>query len=115
MTFHTNTADLGIPLMLKQDAAYVQASYGFAPRWSVSARSSVAGVNGEINEDGAQEKTDISRQNSFAMTWSATEFSRLRLQFNRNDIADVSGNRDQFNQIMLQYNLSLGAHGAHAF
>lgn len=115
VTFHTNAADLGLPLTLKQDAAYVQANYGFAPRWLVSVRSAVTGMEGEINEAGARESTEISRQNSFAITWSATEFSRLRLQFNRNDIADDSGDRDRFNQIMLQYNLSLGAHGAHAF
>ena len=43
--------------------------------------------------------------------WSASEFSRIRLQFaqdkSRSDATD--------NQVFLQYIVSLGAHGAHRF
>ncbi|MDF1782379.1 MAG: hypothetical protein P1U67_13890 [Alcanivoracaceae bacterium] len=118
-TFHTNPAETGLPLALKQDAAYAQATYGFAPRWQVGVRSSAAGFNGSLREGNDSEDIQTSRQHSLALTWDATEFSRLRLQFNHNDIAieDDNGNagREKFNQVMLQYNLSLGAHGAHTF
>jgi len=42
--------------------------------------------------------------------YSNSEFSRLRLQFNR-DRSDIVAD----NQWFLQYQMSLGAHGAHAF
>jgi hypothetical protein len=43
--------------------------------------------------------------------WSASEFSRIRLQLAR----DNSRMNEPDNQIFLQYIMSLGAHGAHTF
>ncbi|MEE4248980.1 MAG: hypothetical protein V2I38_00170, partial [Alcanivoracaceae bacterium] len=112
--YHTDPLEIGVPVSLKQQAAYVQTTWGFAPRWSVGLRHAAAGINGELVEDGDKEDISGSRQNSIALTWQATEFSRLRLQANRNSVA-TDGSREDFNQIMLQYNMSLGAHGAHTF
>ena len=112
--YHTNAAEIGLPLTLQQDGVYVQAGYVFAPRWQLSVRSALAGLNGEASEEGITETTRISRQHSAALSWYATEFSRLRLQFNQNDIG-TEDSREDFSQVMLQYNLSLGAHGAHNF
>jgi len=42
--------------------------------------------------------------------WLPSEFSRVRLQFNRDDSYE---NADD--QIFLQYTYSLGSHGAHQF
>ena len=42
--------------------------------------------------------------------FSNSEFSRLRLQYSRDDSGSESDD-----QIVLQYLLSLGAHGAHQF
>ena len=47
---------------------------------------------------------------SAMIDWTPTEFSRLRLQFN---LDDSRGRTDQ--QWFLQYIMSIGAHGAHAF
>jgi hypothetical protein len=51
--------------------------------------------------------------------YSPTEFSRLRLQLDRDKsrYIQVSGgwSRQPFTQIILQANLTIGAHGAHAF
>lgn len=113
-TFHTDPLELGLPLRMQQDAAYLQASFAFAPRWQVGVRTAAAGIDGELREGNETIRTGISRQHSAALTWNASEFSRLRLQVNRNDIATEAG-REGFNQVMLQYNLSLGAHGAHSF
>ncbi|EKF75866.1 phosphate-selective porin O and P [Alcanivorax hongdengensis A-11-3] len=112
--YHSNPAELGLPLTARQDAGYLSASYGFAPRWQVSARYAAAGINGQVKEGDDKEDIGISYQNSLALTWYATEFSKVRLQFNRNDIDGEDG-RDTYNQVFLQYNLSLGAHGAHSF
>src|SRR5690554_392122 len=113
-TWHSDALQLGMPLSLSQQAAYLQGSWGFAPRWQVALRHAISGLQAEIVEDGAREKITPSRQNSAALTWQPTEFSKLRLQFNHNDIGSAAG-RESFRQIMLQYNLSLGAHGAHTF
>jgi hypothetical protein len=113
-TYHTDPLEIGIPVSLNQRAAYASANWGFAQRWQIGVRSAAAGISGELVEDGAHEEINLSRQHSMALTWLPTEFSRLRLQVNRNDISTEDG-RENFNQIMLQYNLSLGAHGAHTF
>lgn len=113
-TWHSDAVQIGMPLSLRQQAAYLQGSWGFAPRWQVALRHAVSGLQAEIVENGVREKITPSRQNSAALTWQPTEFSKLRLQFNHNNISSAAG-RDSFRQIMLQYNLSLGAHGAHTF
>jgi hypothetical protein len=48
---------------------------------------------------------------SLMTDFSPSEFSRFRLQFNRDQVLD--GDTDH--QIVLQYILSLGPHGAHQF
>ena len=48
---------------------------------------------------------------SAMVDWSNSEFSRLRLQFNRESFAEDGHD----NQLMLQYIMSLGAHPAHTF
>jgi len=42
--------------------------------------------------------------------FSNSEFSRFRMQYNRDD-----SRRQTDDQIILQYTMSLGAHGAHRF
>ena len=43
--------------------------------------------------------------------WTNSEFSRVRWQFNQDELA--SGSTD--NQYTVQYIISIGAHGAHKF
>lgn len=112
--YHTDASELGIPLGLKQEAAYLQSTWGFLPRWELGLRTAATGINSSLREDDEREDIPLSRQNSLALTWYATEFSKLRLQFNHNDVRTEDGS-EEFNQVMLQYNLSLGAHGAHHF
>jgi hypothetical protein len=56
---------------------------------------------------------------SAMIEYSPTEFSRLRLQFDRDQsrCLPVSGGWSQqpYMQVILQANLTIGAHGAHAF
>lgn len=113
-TYHTDVDELGLPLKMEQDAAYVQATYGFAPRWSFGLRSAAAGIGAEFTEGNEKDELRISRQHSAALTFRPSEFSTLRLQGNRNDVG-LEDRRKGFNQVMLQYNISLGAHGAHTF
>lgn len=112
-TYHSNPAEPGLNLEREMGAGYVELNYGFAPRWQLGARHAATGFGGEIREGDEKEELDISRRNSLALSWHATEFSKLRLQYSHNDLVD--GEDETFNQVMLQYNLSLGAHGAHTF
>ena len=43
--------------------------------------------------------------------WTNSEFGRIRLQYNHEDLNDVATDK----QVILQYVMSLGAHGAHPF
>ena len=48
---------------------------------------------------------------STMVDWSASEFSRMRLQYNYDKTQQNLTN----NQVFLQYIMSLGTHGAHKF
>ena len=49
-------------------------------------------------------------RNSIMTDYSTSEFGRFRLQYNRDQSRPAIDN-----QIILQYTVSLGAHGAHIF
>ena len=48
---------------------------------------------------------------SFMTDWTSSEYGRIRLQYNREEFSQ----NDSDNQFVLQYIVSLGAHGAHPF
>lgn len=96
-----------------QDGYYLQGVYGFAPRWNVGARYERVGMS-NFNGRGAGAEFDSSDRWTVQATWMPTEFSRLRAQYSRSDFA-VGGVRETFNQFFLQWQVSLGVHGAHAF
>jgi hypothetical protein len=97
----------------KQDGYYVQALYGLAPRWNAGMRFEQVGLTNRTGRGNGQEWDD-SKRYSAVLNFMPTEFSRLRLQYTRGDIA-VDGERETFNQVFLQYQVSIGVHGAHAF
>ncbi len=97
-----------------QSGWYAQGIYKFLPEWRVGARYSTLyaddaplGLTGsELDSDGHDP------WNATTMVdWSNSEFSRIRLQYGYEELAD---NRDD-NQVMLQYIMSLGAHPAHKY
>lgn len=63
------------------------------------------------DEDGPYASTFDPSRNSLMLTWLNSEFSLLRLQYSR----DESNPGDTDNALTLQYQMSLGAHGAHKF
>jgi hypothetical protein len=79
---------------------YLQGVYQFMPEWRAGLRyDRLAG-----------DTYDPSRA-SFMVDWNPSEFSRIRLQFSR----DHSREGFADNQLFLQYQMSLGAHGAHNY
>ena len=84
---------------------YLQAVYRFDPRWRIGMRYS------QINPPDEAELDHDPNSFSAMVDWTNSEFGRLRLQYNRETLA--KDQRD--NQFLLQYTMSLGAHGAHSF
>lgn len=97
-----------------QSGWYAQSVYKFAPQWRVGARYSQL-YAGDVPAGLVGSAIDDEGHNPWAaaamLDWTPSEFSRLRAQYNREELAD--GQDD--NQIILQYIMSIGAHGAHAY
>ena len=93
---------------------YAQAVYKFAPRWRIGARySKLNAADAPASLASALEDWGTHDPKAYAvmMDWTNSEFSRIRLQYNREELAD--GQDDS--QTVLQYVMSLGAHGAHKY
>ena len=97
----------------KASGWYVQGIYQFVHGWRVGIRHDQlkaddpgAAFAGTVLD--TQGHTPM--RNSIMVDYSNSEFSRLRLQFNRDESGPVADN-----QWFLQYQMSLGAHGAHQF
>jgi hypothetical protein len=106
----------GAPLafMGEQKGWYAQAVYQFMPRWRAGLRYAKADA-GSVGPAFAGTVLDAQGHKPKATTamldYSPSEFSRFRLQYTRDESRiDVSDN-----QWLLQYTMSLGAHGAHTF
>jgi hypothetical protein len=53
---------------------------------------------------------------SAMVEYHTSEFARFRLQYNHNEaMYDEAGIRQNIDTIMLQANIAIGAHAAHAF
>jgi hypothetical protein len=101
-------------LKLQQNGWYVQAVYGLLPRLQAALRWDAAGDLNRLTDGPARTGFGTSRRFSAALTFNPTEFSRLRAQFNRASIP-VNGIDQTASQFFLQFQVSLGVHGAHKF
>jgi hypothetical protein len=97
-----------------QSGWYAQAVYKFLPAWRVGLRYDRLNIG---NVDAASNSASLAvpayspTRSTLMLDWSPSEYSRVRLQY-ANDRARF-GLTD--NQFIVQYQLSLGAHGAHGF
>lgn len=95
-----------------QHGFYLQGVYQFRPRWRFGLRydrldasnKTALTVPTPLTADGRPSRVSIMSD------FSNSEFSRLRLQWSRDD-----SRAETDNQVSLQYLMSLGAHGAHRF
>jgi len=105
----------GSPLAYDHDRRgwYVQAVYQPFPRWRFGARVDKLFMDDlDLVFAGSPlaVPTDDPMRYSLMTDWSNSEFSRLRLQYTRDEAGSSDGN-----QWGLQYILSIGAHGGHSF
>ena len=97
-----------------QSGWYVQAIYQFMPSWRVGLRTEQLnpgkpdyGINSAaLAGDGYKP-----RKNTLMLDYNPSEFSRVRLQLAQ----DRSREGRADNQLFIQYQMSLGAHGAHSY
>jgi hypothetical protein len=102
-----------------QDGYYVQAIYQFIPRWRAGVRYDRLSADNDVGNPAAGTALETLADNSYhpervsaMVDFSNSEFSRIRVQYSR-DESRPAGVADD--QVFLQYILSLGAHGAHQF
>jgi hypothetical protein len=96
----------------RQSGWYAQGVYQFMPRWRVGARYDRLD-SGTVDFGTLPLAAVDSTPSKWSLMadWSPSEFSRLRLQYAR----DSSMQGIDEDQWTLQYVMSLGSHGAHAF
>ena len=99
-----------------QDGWYLQAIWQPVRHWRVGARydtvdSDNSGSDPDVlDEAGLLNNGHKPKRVSAMAEWVPSEYSRIRLQYNRDDSYQQSDD-----QLFVQYTFSIGAHGAHAF
>lgn len=113
-----------ISLTERQDGAYLEAVYGFAPRWETGLRAEALGWSNEVVKfhPRASGREDASYRYAAQVTWRPRETIFLRGQVTLEDYAGVRahGAESGFDQhdswmFMLQFNALFGRHPAHRF
>lgn len=97
-----------------QSGWYLQGIYQFMPYWRVGLRTerlNPGSVDYGLNNAYLPRPDYNPSKNSVMVDYSPSEFSRVRLQFSR----DKAQQGVTDNETFLQYQVSLGAHGAHIF
>ena len=93
---------------------YVQGAYQWRPQWRFGLRydrmSSDNTVTGLYQPTQLLGNGFVPKRESAMLDFSNSEFSRIRLQFNRDHAGSVSAN-----EVFLQYIVAMGAHPAHTF
>lgn len=102
-----------------QLGGYAQAIYQFMPRWRVGLRYDRLSASNDVANPVADTTLAVLANDgekpqrvSAMIDFSNSEFSRLRLQFNRDE---SRGDDAADNQLLVQYIYSLGSHPAHQF
>jgi hypothetical protein len=114
LTYDANAAAATGSYAATQSGGYLQGIYQFAPYWRVGLRTerlNAGTVDYGSNNPKLLRPDYAPARNALMFDYNPSEFSRIRLQFAQ----DKSRVGVTDNQIFLQYQMSLGAHGAHKF
>ncbi len=116
-----------VDLRKKQAGFYTQLVYALNQNWRTAVRYDNIYFN-DITKNGVSQEyvdptvadpvrtSDNFQRYSAMAEYHPSEFSRIRLQYNRNNaLFNEEGERQDINTVMLQVNISIGAHGAHDF
>lgn len=116
LTYDLAAAHIIDSYAVTQNGWYLQGVYKFAPEWRVGVRydqldPGVASVGALNTANVISNYSYTPRRTSIMFDFSPSEFSRLRLQFAR----DQSRLGLPDNQLFLQYLMNLGAHSVHGY
>ncbi|MBI1210793.1 MAG: hypothetical protein GC190_04975 [Alphaproteobacteria bacterium] len=104
----------GVPVNYNRTGFYVQGAYQFMPRWRIALR--YAQVQSDIDLPLALAGSTLDdfghspQATSAMLEYDTSEFGRLRLQYTY-DQSDLQPN----NEVVFQYTIAIGPHGAHTF
>ena len=93
---------------------YAQGVYKFAQKWRAGFRYSELespDIQAGLVGTGLDGTSHDPRSASIMLDYTNSEFSRWRFQYNHNELSRTSND----NQFMIQYIMSVGAHGAHKY
>ena len=113
-TYDTETTNSTDAYTVTQSGWYLQGIYQFMPRWRVGLRTERLDSGSPdygSNQANVVISTDQAHKYTVMLDYSPSEFSRVRLQFAK----DYARGDAVDNQMFLQYQMSLGAHGAHSY
>ncbi|NML15662.1 hypothetical protein [Azohydromonas caseinilytica] len=95
-----------------QSGWYVQGVYQFMPRWRVGLRTERLDAGTPHDPAGLVAGSGFKpRKHALMLEFNPSEFSRVRLQLAQDRAREGAADR----QFFIQYQMSLGAHGAHAY
>lgn len=98
-----------------QSGLYSQLVYKFNQQWRVGARLDMLLQNNIMKENKELGYSGFIPKYTAMIDFNPTEFSRLRLQFNHDRTKILDTSQIAVNEILLQLNMAIGAHGAHIF
>jgi uncharacterized coiled-coil protein SlyX len=95
-----------------QSGYYSQLVWKFDPQWRAGVRYDTIDNNSANGTQGVH-----GDRNTLMVEYNPTEFSRIRLQYAQNAAYATEGSSkiEKFDEVMLQFNMAIGAHGAHSF
>ncbi|MDQ1264329.1 MAG: hypothetical protein QG559_1330 [Campylobacterota bacterium] len=110
-------AVLSSPTMFKeQSGLYSQLVYTHDKNWRMGARYDTILQNDVKNNSIMVEQPNGLDRYTAMVEYHTSEFARFRLQYSRdNAMFNEDGQREKLDTIILQANISIGAHAAHSF
>jgi hypothetical protein len=102
-----------VPVSQTRSGFYVQGVYQFMPQWSVGlryAQVSASGVGPLLAGTALDDFGHTPRAETALLEYDTSEFGRLRLQYTH-DESDLKAN----DELLLQYTVIYGPHGAHRY
>jgi hypothetical protein len=102
-----------VPVSQTRSGFYVQGVYQFIPQWSVGlryAQVNASGVGPLLTGTALDDFGHTPRAETALLEYDTSEFGRLRLQYTH-DQSDLKAN----DELLLQYTVIYGPHGAHRY
>ncbi|MGE0737555.1 hypothetical protein [Sulfurimonas sp.] len=115
--YNATSGDLMQPTMLKeQGGLYSQLIYTHDKNWRMGVRYDTILKNDVTNNGSDVEQPSGLDKYTAMIEYHTSEFARFRLQYSHdNAMFNEDGEREKIDTIILQANISIGAHAAHSF